>query len=838
MDDIQEDQSEPTSGPSTGSDANICDLESQAFDAKTSLLWDTDQVMIPVAGAKIFNNIDEYFQKSFGKSKAFKHLPSVRDTTHEPPIKRTLVFEPSVSTHKRRELQTVLTKMKTTAAKGPNGLLLKCLNNRIKVLIRRRKSVKLFSEEIERLRRDLLAAREKNGIYVNEENFRQMEQQIKDQMIDIEEKIAQINGLHEEMNQIQQLFDETKEELNTKATELEVTTKTLDKTSHALKETKSDLHLTRVDRDEQKHLVGVHVNTEKVLSTQAKELLSVAEVTTSDVHKLHSKVDRLNNVESNNWTKTNEFQEKFMTDMNRLEELVSITTTSYNDSLEEMKAAINEKTSATEAVVTDTQNKITSLTDLTAQQMTRLSSIFQKDRLVLEQTITLKDNSSEMWSFLCQTFNEILSEVKTNQTNISEGIEKLNGIIAKQREDVEELVMKQNTHLKNISKITVNSLNNIKTDLKTTFESQSTKLTSLMEQMERSDHANNKLQEDLDQEMQQLIESIHNFNANRIKTRVNHQNSSSELNTKLMETKKNSTNCFQDLSSKVDGYVSQIQMEEKIALKYVESVDNLNTENTQQLMDQTNEVNVKNTELPNQIQELITTRKETTSEKFSHFNHLIVDSINSCDKQMSAKQSALKEMSDCLNEGLSEQKSFVVNIVENVKHITECVSEKTSEMSRMSETMEKSQIRAIESRYKSFEAFVKNDLTKDIPTGTTPQKTDYSYPRDLQQTSPHERILERFRLNSAANTSLPEENESEFLSDSNSSAKSFGSNDENAKPLTDTQKRRKPGFQSKSKSNSSLKKISESEQTFSVSDTEPQKRTIVTPKPLTANRNN
>jgi len=145
MDDIQEDQSEPTSGPSTGSDANICDLESHAFDAKTSLLWDTDQVVIPVAGAKIFNNIDEYFQKSFGKSKAFKHLPSVRDTTHEPPIKRTLVFEPSVSTHKRRELQTVLTKMKTTAAKGPNGLLLKCLNNRIKVLIRRRKSVKLFS---------------------------------------------------------------------------------------------------------------------------------------------------------------------------------------------------------------------------------------------------------------------------------------------------------------------------------------------------------------------------------------------------------------------------------------------------------------------------------------------------------------------------------------------------------------------------------------------------------------------------------------------------------------------------------------------------------------------
>lgn len=34
--------------------------------------------------------------------------------------------------------------------------------------------IKEYTEEIERLKRDLAAAREKNGVYISEENFRTM----------------------------------------------------------------------------------------------------------------------------------------------------------------------------------------------------------------------------------------------------------------------------------------------------------------------------------------------------------------------------------------------------------------------------------------------------------------------------------------------------------------------------------------------------------------------------------------------------------------------------------------------------------------------------------------
>lgn len=71
--------------------------------------------------------------------------------------------------------------------------------------------LKEYTEEIERLRRDLLATREKNGVYLAQENFNEMQTTIEFQSKELEEKINHIKALEETMvnkevkNQI--LFD-------------------------------------------------------------------------------------------------------------------------------------------------------------------------------------------------------------------------------------------------------------------------------------------------------------------------------------------------------------------------------------------------------------------------------------------------------------------------------------------------------------------------------------------------------------------------------------------------------------------------------------------------------
>lgn len=59
----------------------------------------------------------------------------------------------------------------------------------------KREFLKQYTTEIERLRRDLLATRERNGVYVANDNYNEMQILISQQTKEIEEKINNIKAL-------------------------------------------------------------------------------------------------------------------------------------------------------------------------------------------------------------------------------------------------------------------------------------------------------------------------------------------------------------------------------------------------------------------------------------------------------------------------------------------------------------------------------------------------------------------------------------------------------------------------------------------------------------------
>lgn len=74
------------------------------------------------------------------------------------------------------------------------------------------------------------------------------------------------------------------------ANELQNTEELLETTTHVLNSTTARLQMTEREKEEQSHLVGKHVSTEKQLLSQAQELLTVADTVTLDVNKLHDKI--------------------------------------------------------------------------------------------------------------------------------------------------------------------------------------------------------------------------------------------------------------------------------------------------------------------------------------------------------------------------------------------------------------------------------------------------------------------------------------------------------------------------------------------------------------------
>lgn len=162
--------------------------------------------------------------------------------------------------------------------------------------------IKEYTEEIERLKRELFATREKNGIYLPSELYQSMESKIENQKEEIREMLQKINALQDEIDKLQELFKETKDELNEKKSQLIETKDKLQKTEIKLENTECELN-------ENKYLLNEQVQTEQNLYQQADQLLKTTTLSIGDCNQLHSKLERKTSVEQHNTIKTELFHE-------------------------------------------------------------------------------------------------------------------------------------------------------------------------------------------------------------------------------------------------------------------------------------------------------------------------------------------------------------------------------------------------------------------------------------------------------------------------------------------------------------------------------------------------
>jgi len=85
----------------------------------------------------------------------------------------------------------------------------------------------------------------------------------------------------------------------------------------------------------------------------------------------------------------------------------------------------------------------------------------------------LKDNTEKVNNSIILSFKELISKIEESHNAIQQELQTINATVAQQRLEVEDLVMKQNTFMKNLSGITTNAFNDIKNDLQLVFNGQS-----------------------------------------------------------------------------------------------------------------------------------------------------------------------------------------------------------------------------------------------------------------------------------------------------------------------------------------------------------------------------
>ncbi|NWZ22268.1 KIF11 protein, partial [Asarcornis scutulata] len=270
--------------------------------------------------------------------------------------------------------------------------------------------IKEYTEEIERLKRDLAATREKNGVYISLENFEALNGKLTVQEEQIAEYIDKISVMEEELKRSMELFTVNKNELEQCKTDLQIKEKELE-------ETQRDLQETKVQLAEEEYVVSVLEDTEQKLHGTASKLLSTVEETTKDVSGLHAKLDRKKAIDQHNAIVQNTFAGQ-MTDLfNKIQNSITENSlkqqqmlTSYTNFIGDI---LSTSSSAANILASVVSASLASVKELVSTEVSSMSEkILQHENLSLNCKAELLRLIEEHTSGLGTVLNSLTAMVE------------------------------------------------------------------------------------------------------------------------------------------------------------------------------------------------------------------------------------------------------------------------------------------------------------------------------------------------------------------------------------------------------------------------------------------
>ncbi|KAL2392105.1 Kinesin-like protein bimC [Exophiala dermatitidis] len=167
-------------------------------------------------------------------------------------------------------------------------------------MISKKTLLKEFTTEIEKLKSELIATRQRNGVYLTNEQYEEITVESESRRILSEEQRARIETLEISLrNKVQELFSLTNNFTIMKR-DNEATRATLESTKDVLVKTEAVLAETKAHLEEEAALRQAHEATEEHLYGIGTKLISTLGASLNDVDGLHAKLRRRSQLHSQN----------------------------------------------------------------------------------------------------------------------------------------------------------------------------------------------------------------------------------------------------------------------------------------------------------------------------------------------------------------------------------------------------------------------------------------------------------------------------------------------------------------------------------------------------------
>ncbi|XP_054838758.1 kinesin-like protein KIF11 isoform X2 [Eublepharis macularius] len=584
----------------------------------------------------------------------------------------------------------------------------------------KRALIKEYTEEIERLKRDLAAAREKNGVYISLENYDALHGKLTVQEEQIAEYIVKIAAMEEELKRVTELFTVQKNELEQCKTDLQIK-------GQELEDSQKHLELTKTLLAEEEYVTSVLENTEEKLHGTATELLSTVEETTKDVSGLHAKLDRKKAVDQHNTEAQTKFTDQMNALFNKMQNSVNENYWKQQQMIDHYVISVGDFLSASSSAFGVTAAAVgeafSSVKEAVATEVSLVSEkVLKQASLTAEMKNDLQKLIEEFTSGVCRTLNSLSPVVKL--------VLNINFQLQNNLKEYSSLAEK----MEGLKKETTIFFQNHTRDLSKLQEDSSQMLAELY-------HSSEVLEEEMELARLAHEKDIAHFVASLQRT----QQDIRGLQVKGGSLKQNISSVQKNLTLQTAGLANSIASQcSNLTVPlgdFSQEMKQLSEKNIKILSDSVSHCEHLDSSLKSVCQETsnggeITTTKigciidqhtgflESTKE---HLQRFCKTHDDSCDVLVAKITDHIDGQKDAAGVALNR----LLDKMQNDDNVL------LKEKEVLLEEMENGLARV--------NGFMKKELKVDIPTGATPQRKDYRYPVTIRKTEPRDLLLQTLR---------------------------------------------------------------------------------------------
>ncbi|KAL9995282.1 putative plus-end-directed kinesin ATPase [Helianthus debilis subsp. tardiflorus] len=284
--------------------------------------------------------------------------------------------------------------------------------------------------EIERLKAEVYASREKNGVYLPKERYDQEEMERKSMADQIEKMGIKIENQQKQFEELQTQFNAKVEECSDLSCKLEFTQTTLNQTNKVLANTEETLKNCQYALKERDFIIQEQKKAENALAHQACVIRADLEKSLQDNASLFSKIAREDTLSACNRSVVNKFEAELAQDVGSLCNMVAASVTQQNDQLQSVEKFCDTLISINDKAISDLKKKVTASRNLYISHVEDMENVVRLHKASANGS--LEDISTKA-SYNARCVEELLTEEAAKGQCI---FDELQGIISTQQGEI------------------------------------------------------------------------------------------------------------------------------------------------------------------------------------------------------------------------------------------------------------------------------------------------------------------------------------------------------------------------------------------------------------------